>query len=140
MLFIVCVWSMYTHNAYCTCESKGIFSDLHIEEVMVYLTQPYFKKKFLGWLSMAGSVSAPVCLKAMWTLWSAPSGPGSLTEGQTATNTPERSYSNLPCVFSQSSNTRETERGRARGREGERESTKAHVKEHKAFATPGLTN
>lgn len=87
-----------------------------------------------GWLSMAGLVLSLLCLKTLWTLWSAASGPGRLTKGQTATNTPEMSYSNLPCVFSQSSNTGETERGE---REREREATKAHVKEHKAFTHPG---
>lgn len=53
-----------------------------------------------------------------------------LTEGQT-TSTHVRSYSNLPCVFSQSSN------NGGGGREWEREATKAHVKDHKASANPG---
>ncbi len=66
---------------------------------------------------MAKLVFSLLCLKALWTLWSAASGPGRLTEGQTATNTPERCYSNLPCVFSQSSNTGETEEEREKERE-----------------------
>lgn len=61
---------------------------------------------------MAWLVFSLLRLKALRTLWSAASGPGRLTEGQTATNTPERQNSNLPCVSSQSSNTGETERER----------------------------
>lgn len=55
-------------------------------EVTVYLTQPFFSYK--GWLSVARPVSSLLCLKALWTLWSAASGPGGLTEGQTATKYP----------------------------------------------------
>lgn len=68
-------------------------------------------------------------MKALWTLRDAASGPGRLPEGQTATDTPESHYSNLPCVVSQSSNSeRETKR--------EREAAKTRVKEHRTFVQP----
>lgn len=67
---------------------SGVMCLSALVEVTVYLTQPSFSDG--GWLSMARLVFSLLCLKALWTLWSAASGPGRLTEGQTATNTPER--------------------------------------------------
>lgn len=66
----------------------------------------------------------------------AAAGPGRLTEGQTATNTPESHSSNLACVVSRSSNTGRDIQGK-RERERERKATKTHVKEQRTFARPG---